>query len=323
MKTTLIYNLEKQRKTKEIKHNFKVKSLEERNEKLRFNFFKGDKKEILLQGVKIIIADVHIGKPMNFEVKHTFPFLKVQFEMEGYSSYIPKDKGSIPVLIEEGQYNFFYLPKVDGTLHYKKSRRVFEIIFLEEYVKNVFNDFYKIGANFAKSIKDKTPFVLFSKSKPISYKLQLILNDIINCSFDKEIKEVYLSSKIKELLSILVADLNQTSKTKIDPIDQQKIENAEQIIMENLQDSPTIFELSKMIGVNQQKLKVLFKKIYKTSIFKYITDQRMILAKKLLTNSSLTISDISSEVGYKNPQHFTVAFKRKYNILPRDFRKEN
>ncbi len=323
MKTTFTYTVDNQRKTKKIKQKFDVKKIEERNEKLTLDYFKGYKKEVLLEGVKIIFGDVHIVKPISFEVKHNFPFFKVQFEMEGYSDYQPKTNDCLPILIEEGQYNFFYLPNVNGTLNYKKSRKVLEILFTEDYIKSTFNDFYKVGSDFAKSVKNETPFVLFTKSKPISYKLQLILNDIIDCSYDKEIKEVYLSSKVKEILSILIADVNTQNTTETYLSDQEKIEQAEHIIMQDLQNPPTIIELSKMVGINQQKLKTLFKKTYKTSIFKYITNQRMILAKKLLENSELMISDISSEVGYKNPQHFTVAFKREFNMLPRDFRSKN
>ncbi len=323
MKTTLTFTIDEQKKTKEFRPDFKVGHIKECNEKLVFNAFNGNKREITLQGAKIIIGDVKITKPISFEVKHNFPFFKVQFEMEGYSNYSPKNNNCIPVLIEEGEYNFFYLPKVNGTLNYKKSRKVVEIIFTEQYIKNVFDNFYKISADFGKSVKEETPFVLFKKSKPISHKMQLILNDIIDCSYDKEIKEVYLSSKIKEVLSILIADLNSKSTNEIHLSDQQKIEQIERIVMQNLQNPPTIIKLSKIVGINQQKLKILFKKMYKTTVFKYITNQRMILAKKLLANKNLTISEISSEVGYKNPQHFTVAFKRKYNMLPRDFRSEN
>ncbi|WP_234859251.1 helix-turn-helix domain-containing protein [Aquimarina aquimarini] len=42
----------------------------------------------------------------------------------------------------------------------------------------------------------------------------------------------------------------------------------------------------------------------------------------MLIEEELTIAEISYAVGYKNPQHFTAAFKRKFGYLPSNLKKE-
>jgi AraC-like DNA-binding protein len=43
-------------------------------------------------------------------------------------------------------------------------------------------------------------------------------------------------------------------------------------------------------------------------------------AKYLLMDSGKSISEVSDEIGYKNPQHFTVAFKKKFGLSPKNFK---
>jgi len=42
----------------------------------------------------------------------------------------------------------------------------------------------------------------------------------------------------------------------------------------------------------------------------------MTQAKKMLLNGSMNVSEVSDLVGYKNPRHFSAAFKRKYGMIP-------
>ncbi|WP_103192391.1 helix-turn-helix domain-containing protein [Formosa algae] len=35
-----------------------------------------------------------------------------------------------------------------------------------------------------------------------------------------------------------------------------------------------------------------------------------------MSEQGYTIAETAYEIGYKNPQHFTAAFKKKYNYLP-------
>ncbi|MEE9362234.1 MAG: helix-turn-helix domain-containing protein [Cellulophaga sp.] len=39
-------------------------------------------------------------------------------------------------------------------------------------------------------------------------------------------------------------------------------------------------------------------------------------AKKMLLEQNLSINEISDRIGYKNPQHFSTAFKRKFGMIP-------
>ncbi|MCD8538528.1 MAG: helix-turn-helix transcriptional regulator [Leadbetterella sp.] len=44
-------------------------------------------------------------------------------------------------------------------------------------------------------------------------------------------------------------------------------------------------------------------------------------AREMLETTDLNVSEVAEKVGYKNPQHFSTAFKRKYGVLPSSLKK--
>ena len=40
-------------------------------------------------------------------------------------------------------------------------------------------------------------------------------------------------------------------------------------------------------------------------------------AQAMLVEEGMTVAEVSERVGYKNPQHFSTAFKRKYGYPPK------
>ncbi|MDR0288243.1 MAG: helix-turn-helix transcriptional regulator, partial [Clostridiales bacterium] len=57
-------------------------------------------------------------------------------------------------------------------------------------------------------------------------------------------------------------------------------------------------------------------------IHSYIIDQRMEKAASLIIESNLPICQIASLVGYDKPSNFTAAFKKKYGVVPKQYKKE-
>lgn len=78
---------------------------------------------------------------------------------------------------------------------------------------------------------------------------------------------------------------------------------------------PGVENLAKQANMSASKLKVLFKKVYGNSVFKYYQEKQMILALELLKNRT-TIKEVSQTLGYDNPSNFTLAFKKHHQFLP-------
>ena len=48
---------------------------------------------------------------------------------------------------------------------------------------------------------------------------------------------------------------------------------------------------------------------------------RFDIALAMLTDTNISISDISSDIGYENVEHFIRIFKKEYNLTPSEYRK--
>ena len=78
--------------------------------------------------------------------------------------------------------------------------------------------------------------------------------------------------------------------------------------------------LSDVFNYNYSYLSRCFKKCTQISISQYYNDKKLNMAKKLLENDGLTITDIASKLNYSTIYVFSRAFKNKYGLSPTEYR---
>lgn len=81
-------------------------------------------------------------------------------------------------------------------------------------------------------------------------------------------------------------------------------------------------ELAKIVYLSPDYLTRLFKKKHDMTIIDYITKCRLFLAKELLEKNEMSISMISSKVGYGNYSYFTRIFKKYCGVTPSEYQRE-
>lgn len=103
----------------------------------------------------------------------------------------------------------------------------------------------------------------------------------------------------------------------------QKILEVDAIISKDLQEHFSISQLSRMAGLSTTTLKQQFRDHFNMGIFERLTQKRFEKATELLACSNLSIRDISFETGYQNLSSFIKAFRRNFNLSPREWRQQN
>lgn len=139
------------------------------------------------------------------------------------------------------------------------------------------------------------------------------------------VRSTFLESKALELFSKQIKQykddlLSPGRQIMLRKYDLDKIRMARDFLIRNLVDAPTIEALAKQVGINQQKLKQGFKKVYEKTISQYLRAERMEVASILLLHG-LSVRQASTEVGYTNQSHFAKRFRERYGILPKDYLK--
>lgn len=117
------------------------------------------------------------------------------------------------------------------------------------------------------------------------------------------------------------------SKSMDDIIEDKKQETlkpiriAKKYIQENCMRNISLDEVSNLVGFNSSYFSVLFKKETNMRFLDYVSEVRMNMAKELLKETKLSISDICQRVGYSDTKYFTQNFKKIVGIKPSEYRK--
>lgn len=219
--------------------------------------------------------------------------------------------------------NIMYSDGLEIEVHNKSKRiETFGINFTTE-------TFIEIGQNGNESLKRFTENVINGKSTILSnewktnnFKIQQVIHEILNCSYKDELKDLFLLSKSIELLVLQAEVYNQETQSQFIKTrkDKEKLIEAKELLVNRIDNPPTIVELSKLIGINEYKLKKGFKELFGTTVFGYIHNSRMSMAKRLLLGTDKTAQEIAYETGYSSPQHFSTAFKNTFGVSPNSIR---
>jgi AraC family transcriptional regulator, transcriptional activator of the genes for pyochelin and ferripyochelin receptors len=101
--------------------------------------------------------------------------------------------------------------------------------------------------------------------------------------------------------------------------DMEKIIMARNLLLTDLKNAPTIEQLSKKSGVNRQKLKQGFKRMFGITINDYVRNERLRMAQRLLISGNYNVKDVSTMIGYENPSYFARRYKEKYGLYPHEY----
>jgi AraC-like DNA-binding protein len=91
---------------------------------------------------------------------------------------------------------------------------------------------------------------------------------------------------------------------------------AKAILINNLDNPPSLLELARQVGVSERKLKQGFRSCFGTTAFKYLHHYRMARSRQLLAEGSMSVAEVANSVGYSHLSHFAAAFKRQFGVNP-------
>ena len=93
-------------------------------------------------------------------------------------------------------------------------------------------------------------------------------------------------------------------------------------IKENLSKDLSMVVLGDYVGLNPAYLSRIYKETAGQSINSYISDQRTVLAKKLLKDPTIKIQKIAEMTGMRTASYFTHYFKKYVGISPQEYRNQ-
>jgi AraC family transcriptional activator of pobA len=86
------------------------------------------------------------------------------------------------------------------------------------------------------------------------------------------------------------------------------------------QGVPTVNYIAEKLNVSAGYLTAVLKSLIGQSTQQYLHGKLIELAKEKLSTTSLSVSEISYELGFEHLQSFSRLFKTKTNLSPKEFR---
>ena len=162
----------------------------------------------------------------------------------------------------------------------------------------------------------------FSKIMPLCGKTRIVLDALLNHSYADSLENIYINAQTQMLLLYSMecmageGEENFTCKFLANEADREKITKAREILLHHISEPLTIKALSRKVAINECYLKKGFKEMYGTTIFDFFQSQRMEHAKYLLYEKRVSVTDVSSLLGYSSISHFSTAFKKHTGLKP-------
>jgi AraC-like DNA-binding protein len=239
-------------------------------------------------------------------------------------------KGSSQFVFNEGRYRLNILEE-NSLLLYNPQREL--PINLEinphSWIVSVlisikkFHGFFSHEADYITFLSADNRDKKYYKDGVISPSMAIVLNQLINYNLNQSIKPLYFKGKAYELLSLYFnrsedADIEQCPFL-VDETNVIKIRKAKDIVVARMAEPPSLQELADEIGLSLKKLKEGFKQIYGDSVFSFLFDYKMEVARKLLEAGNDNVNEVGHKVGYSTSSHFIAAFKKKYGTTPKKY----
>lgn len=135
--------------------------------------------------------------------------------------------------------------------------------------------------------------------------------------FNPEVKpkDNFMELKLQEGLMALLAVDERFIPTMFDFNEPWKIDILG-FIEENLACDLSIEEIAHYTGRSLATFKRDFKKISNLTPEKWLIKKRLEKAYELLNTGKKKVVEVSMEVGFRNPSHFSTAFKKEFGISP-------
>ena len=98
-----------------------------------------------------------------------------------------------------------------------------------------------------------------------------------------------------------------------------KIKQAKEIIISRMAEPPSLQQLADEVQMPINRLKEGFKQIYGDSVFSFLLEYKMEVARQLLASGTLNVNEVGLRLGYSTASHFIAAFKKRYGTTPKKF----
>ena len=246
--------------------------------------------------------------------------IQFHFGIKGNAKFV-FNQGNYALELKEEKSLLFYNPKKELPLNIELAPNTWVISMIISIQK--FHALFSTEADYITFLSADNKDKKYYNEENISPSMAIVLSQLFHYSLHPSIKNLYYKGKGYELLSLYFNKTEDPNAEQcpflIDEDNVMKIKKAKEIIIANMAEPPGLQELADEIGLNLKKLKMGFKQIYGDTVYGFLFDYKMNIARKLLDSGSYNVNEVGLKIGYSTGSHFIAAFKKKFATTPKKY----
>jgi len=270
--------------------------------------------------IKLMFTDTEFNEPVSFESKNS-EMCGAIVVLDGEIS-IGVNQHERKYVARKGQAILFMVGETDCMLSYPKGRiKMINFTVSKKLMAQlgVDNEAFPI-------IEDQSGN--YDISCDCLWKMQICpeinrnVQHIYETNLRKDAHYLYTKGKVIEILALLYHCHQEQLKTypSIKPYDLNCIMQAAELIENNMTSPPSLYELARKVGINDNKLKKLFKVVFNNTVYGHLNKRRMQYASELLIKGELSVQEVAQVIGFKHVGYFSKLFRETYSLSPRVFK---
>lgn len=260
-----------------------------------------------------IVVNIHTNSGMNF---HMHDFYEINYIFEGECNNLFEDGH---LAMKKGDFVIIH-PAAMHSLFVDNTSTVYNFIVSKEFIYNLFSKIKNCEnlafSQFIKTTKKEGAHkYLYIKE---SCKTSSIANNLINIK-NSSVKNLLLEALVSELLLTVSTDNENTvicETTVQGTTVLQNILTRMQYDYKNI----SLDIISKEYGYSKAHICKLFKNRYNSTFSQKLNEIRILHAKKLLSDTNMSVADISYKLGFESTEYFYRLFKKSCNETPNSYR---
>ena len=247
-------------------------------------------------------------------------YIQFHFCTKGEATFV-FNQGTYRLPIHQDTSLLLYNPQRDLPIHLEVQPNCWLVSLVISLEK--FHGLFSRDASYVTFLSTDNRDKKYYKDGIVSPSMSVVLNQLMSFNLNSSVKSIYFKGKAYEMLSLF---FNRSEDANIEQcpflVDEEnvaKLKRAKDIIIAQMAEPPTLQELADTIGLSLKKLKEGFKQIYGDSVFSFLFDYKMEVARKLLESGDYNVNEVGLKVGYSTASHFIAAFKKKYGTTPKKY----
>lgn len=145
------------------------------------------------------------------------------------------------------------------------------------------------------------------------------LQDLADCPYTGVMACLHCESRALAVLVELAAYLNAATPQpgRILRKDRRdRVQHVRHLVDTHLDKPLSLAEIVRCVGSNETTLRLDFKAVFGTTIFAYVRDRRLDVARRLVREGQMSIAKIAYCIGYASPASFSTAYRKRFGIAP-------